>query len=190
MTTTTETFTVNVDYTKTLPEMIAAGNFFSVNPIIYEKFKTSPWDSVKKKWAGSKQAEFDFSRDSEPNFEVISFPGPFGSWDSGYCTSVFSYRMEERGFRPGNLAEILAFREQHPTYDTERPILALGSLLKITESATRWDYWAPVLRENNGHLNLDLSLDDTCEPDPNWDHSIGTQWPCRWRYLAVSNKVV
>jgi hypothetical protein len=93
-----------VDYTRSLAEMIKAGAYDFVNPdITSERFPIKGIGKVKL------------------NPELIHY-GKFMSSDD------IIKDMNQRGFRPATLPELLAYGEKYPDKQREFPIIALGSV--------------------------------------------------------------
>jgi len=97
-------FRVTVDYTKTLVEMIKAGNYDWVDSDITDK--NFPLQ-------GQGQVEL--------NIKLINY-GKF--MDSAEIIRD----LDNRGLRPATLPELLAFGSKYPEKQREFPIVALGSL--------------------------------------------------------------
>jgi len=101
------TYTVAVDYSRSLEEMIAAGEYDSVNGNI------TP-DHFPIKGQGKQEGAvtlFHFNRDMESD-EVIA-------------------EMDKAEHRPAVIEELLAFGESHAALQREFPIIALGSRWQI-----------------------------------------------------------
>jgi len=102
-----EEIKLTVDYSRTLKEMINAGNYGWANDDITEKNFPLPTKLLGKKiTASTKLFHFDRRISSE---DAIS-------------------EMNKAGYRPATLAELLALGEAHPELQKEFPIVALGSV--------------------------------------------------------------
>jgi hypothetical protein len=102
------TYTIAVDYSRSLEEMIAAGQYDSVNGNI------TP-DHFPIRGQGKQEVAvtlFNFNRDMESSDVVIA-------------------EMDKAGYRPAGIEELLALGESHPTLQREFPIIALGSCWQI-----------------------------------------------------------
>jgi len=97
-------FWVVVDYSKSLTEMISAGNYDWVNSDISEKnFPVNGKGQI------------------ESNIELIHYGKSMSSED-------VIQDMETKGLRPATLSELLAFGKSYPDKQREFPIVALGSV--------------------------------------------------------------
>ena len=102
-----ENITLTVDYSRTLKEMINAGNYGWANDDITEKNFPLPTKLLGKKiTASTKLFHFDRRISSE---DAIS-------------------EMNKAGYRPASLPELLALGEIHPELQKDFPIVALGSV--------------------------------------------------------------
>ena len=98
---------LNVNYSRTLKEMIIAGNYDWINGDIKEKNFPLPTELLGKKITASNKL-FHFNR-SISSENAIS-------------------EMNKAGYRPATLAELLALGEAYPEQQKEFPIVALGSI--------------------------------------------------------------
>jgi len=100
-------FDLSVDYSRTVQEMIEAGNYDWTNNDITEKIFPLPTElSGQKTTVSSKLFHFNRLISSE---DAIN-------------------EMDAAGFRPATLAELLALGEAHPELQKEFPIVALSSV--------------------------------------------------------------
>lgn len=101
------TYTIAVDYSRSLEEMIAAGQYDSVNGNI------TP-DHFPIRGQGKQEVDvtlFHFNRDMESALVIAE--------------------MDKAGYRPALIGELLALGESHPDLQREFPIIALGSRWQI-----------------------------------------------------------
>jgi len=99
------TYTVTVDYGRTVEEMVEVGQYDWSNDNITSR--NFPLPSEK----GEENVEV----------EIIYFDRSISSEDA-------VAEMTKRGLRPATLAELLALGEQYPELQREAPIVALGSV--------------------------------------------------------------
>ena len=127
-----ENITLTVDYSRTVEQMIAGGNYGWKNSDITEKNFPLPTKLLGKKiTASTKLFHFERSISSE---DAIS-------------------EMNKAGFRPATLAELLALGEAHPELQKEFPIVALGSVWRDE----RGDRLVPVLYFDDDGRELGLN---------------------------------
>lgn len=98
-----ETFSLTIDYTKSLDEMVAAGNYDDVDSNIN-------WKNFLV-WRGEAQIE-----------TVLIHLG------RGTHSDEVLGELERRDLRPGTLVELLAFGEQYPDQQCNYAIIALGGV--------------------------------------------------------------
>ncbi|MFA5644582.1 MAG: hypothetical protein WC928_03610 [Patescibacteria group bacterium] len=128
-----ESITLVVDYSRTLQEMINAGNYgWSNKEITAKNFPISPEMTGKKVEVSAKL--FHFNRDSNNE------------------TSIFE--MDKDGYRPATLAELLVLGETQPDLQSQFPIIALGSILHDVDGGRS----VPCLRVVNYKREVDLCL--------------------------------
>lgn len=96
-------FKVAVDYSRTLQEMVNAGNYDWVNG-----------DVTQEHFPVSDQGTCD-------EVSIFHFNKVMTSEDAGS-------EMDKRGFRPAKIEELLALGEKHPELQKKFPIIALGSI--------------------------------------------------------------
>jgi hypothetical protein len=107
------TYSVVVDYSRTLQEMVKAGEYYWVNDDITEKnFPRS--EKVGEEQVVIKLMEFYPSMTSD---EVINRMKP--------------YKMDAYVLRPATIEECLAFWKQYPEIKRKHPIVALGSVTAV-----------------------------------------------------------
>lgn len=101
--TSSDFFSVVVDYTQSLAAMIKAGKYDWVNPDITEQhFPVKP---------GSKDV----------SIELVHF-------DRVMTSDEVLTELDRKGLRPATLPEVLAFGAKYPEKQREFPIVALGSV--------------------------------------------------------------
>lgn len=100
-------FNLSVDYSRTLQEMINAGNYACVNSDITDKNFPIPPEMTGKK--------------VEVSAKLFHFNRPISSEDA-------ISEMDKAGYRPATLAELLALGEAQPELQRQFPIIALGSV--------------------------------------------------------------
>lgn len=103
------TFTVIVDYSQSLAQMIVNGNYDEVEPHINISF--FPIDGIGEKRIQIFLLSFNYPMDL---FKVIT-------------------EMKSAGFRPVNAAELLALGTQYPKLQQEFPIVELGTIMSKKE---------------------------------------------------------
>lgn len=97
-----ETYPITVDYSKSLDEMIEAGNYDWVNTEITDK-------------------HFPIKRRKKTiDIELVNYNTSMKSDD-------ILKDLNKRGLRPATLPELLAFGTTHPDRQRDVPIVALGS---------------------------------------------------------------
>lgn len=142
---TRQTFKVLVDYTKTLAEMIKAGQYDWVNENITQ-------DHFSVHGSGQKEVEivlFHFNRDIASEQVIVE--------------------MEQAGFRPAKVEELLSLGASYPDLQKQFPVVALGSVWQ----GPRVLRYVPFLyRDGAERRFLDLS----------WS---GHGWRGRSRFAAV-----
>jgi hypothetical protein len=124
-------FNLSVDYSRTVQEMINAGNYDWTNSDITAKHFPLPKEHNGKKVPVSSKL-FHFNR-------AIS---------SEDATS----EMDKAGYRPATLAELLALGEAHPELQKEFPIVALGSVWRDADG----NRFVPSLNVSGYKRGLDL----------------------------------
>lgn len=132
-----------VDYTMNLADMISAGKYGWVDPEIVEK---------------------NFSTQKSGNFMVNAQLLHFGKAISMENALI---EMEERGFRPGTLEELLSFGANYPEVQMVFHVCAFGSTCVVRETR-----YVPCLRKEDGKRRLDL-------------HEVGFEWHGHYRFLVV-----
>jgi len=121
-------FPVIVDYSKSLAEMIRAGNYDWVNSNITVKHFPIQ---------GQGQVELDI--------ELVHYDRAMSSED-------VIHDLDQRGLRPATLLELLAFGAKYPEKQREFPIVALGSVWRYC----RGDRCVVSLRSFDFGRGLDL----------------------------------
>lgn len=125
----TNTYLVTVDYAKSLPDMIKAGNYGYANEDITDK-------NFPTQGKGAVDLEIVlvyFGKDMDSN-DVLS-------------------ELDKLGFRAAILPELLAFGETHPEVQREFPIIALGSFWADRDG----NRFVPCLGRWRGKRGLGLS---------------------------------
>jgi hypothetical protein len=142
------TFILKIDYSRTLEEMIFAG-----------KFSWSHYDINAK----------NFPPPVELLGKVVENECKIFCFNKDYISSkTVIVRMEAKGFRPANLAELLALAEAKPELQRQHPIAALGSAYRFFSG----DRGVPCLRVDDSNRKLDLG----------W---FGDGWSANYCFLAV-----
>jgi hypothetical protein len=103
---TTELY-LTVDYSRTIQEMIGAGNY---------------------DWVHSDVTEECFSLPSELKGKKVSISTKLFHFNSSIDSEDVIFEMNKANFRPATLAELLALGENYPKLQKEFPIVALGSV--------------------------------------------------------------
>jgi hypothetical protein len=121
-------FTVVVDYTKSLADMIKAGGY---------DWKNSDITADHFPVVGSGQAEV--------GLELVHY-------GKNMSTEDVLADLDKRSLRPATLAELLAFGAKYPDEQRKYPIIALGSVW------ADWggDRYVAYLRESDRELKLNL----------------------------------
>lgn len=118
--------TINIDYTKTINELIKDGKYNWVNSgVTAENFSISP-EMTEKKEVSAKL--FHFNRDISSE-DVIS-------------------EMDKVGYRPANLTELLSWGILFPELQKQFPIVALGAVWEKEEEEDDYISYVPYL---SGH---------------------------------------
>jgi len=152
------TFSVTVDYGKSLPEMIAAGNYNWVNSdITSEHFPLTPPTAP----VGSGPYRTLHDSPGTVTIELVHL-------NKMVSTEDVLAELERRGFRPANLAELLALGATYPDTQRQFPIIALGSVWQHPYGHRS----VPCLYEDDGKRGLNLD----------W---IGYDWHARCRFAVV-----
>lgn len=147
-----QAFQLTTDRSSSLPKMIKAGRYSLVNSNITQ-------DHFPVEREGKKELEvtlFHFNR-SLFSEEVIS-------------EEEIISEMEEQGFRPAGIKELLDSKEQYPDLKKESPIAALGSVWLTPDG----DRMMPFLDWDSYGCLLCL-------------YRIENKWSTVWRFLAVCN---
>lgn len=122
-------YKVVVDYTKTLAEMISVGNYDWVNSDITN-------DHFPVKGEGKQEQEL----------VLFHFNRAISSDDA-------MKKMEEDGYKPAVIEELLALGESQPELQRQFPIVALGSVWRDSDGGRR----VPSLDWCDAERDLDLS---------------------------------
>lgn len=101
-------FDLVVDYSRTVREMVNAGNYDWINSDITEKNFPLPTELSGKKISMSSKL-FHFNKDISSEDAI--------------------FEIKKAGYYPATLAELLALGENHPELQREFPIVGLGSVL-------------------------------------------------------------
>ncbi len=125
----TNTYMVTVDYAKSLPDMIKAGNYGYANEDITPK-------------------RFPIKGDGKVGVEIVLVH--FGK--DMQSDDVLA-ELDKLGLRAAVLPELLAFGETHPEVQREFPIIALGSIANVGG-----ERFVPYLGYWNGRRKLALAL--------------------------------
>lgn len=128
----TDEITLTVDYSRTVQEMINAGNYDWTNNDITVKHFPLPTELSGKKVPVSTKL-FHFNR----------------SISSKDATS----EMDKAGYRPATLAELLALGEAHPELQKEFPLVALGSVWRYARVDRLVPFLYFVLIKRELHLH-------------------------------------
>ncbi len=132
----TKKFDLTIDYSRSLQEMISAGNYGWVNNDITKKhFPLLTEFNNKKVKILFKLFTFNHSISSE---NVIS-------------------KMNKAGYRPATLVELLALGEFYPELQKEFSVVALNSLWRVSRNF----YFVPVLGFGDDGRVLDLDWLDS-----------------------------
>ncbi len=101
----THTYTILVDETKTVEELVADGKFDWSNDNIISKNFPKPENGTK----------------SEKDMAIFNFGENISSENA-------IAKMDTEGYRPATIWELLAFAKKHPELQRQFPIVALGSV--------------------------------------------------------------
>jgi len=121
-------FPVTVDYTKSLSDMIEAGNYNRVNENITA-------DNFPMEDKGEHEVKLEYYR-----------------FDATVTGEEALKLMDEAGFRPATLPELLAFGAAHPEEQRKFPIVALGSSWRSPGGYLHVPYLCEDARERDLHL--------------------------------------
>jgi hypothetical protein len=100
-------FDLSVDYSRSLAEVVAAGNYsYANNNITEENFPTDKGDSAAVQVVEAILLPLDRLTESD---DVLG-------------------ELERMGLRPGTMFELAHFGEQHPDIQRQFPVVALGSV--------------------------------------------------------------
>jgi hypothetical protein len=162
-----DTFTITVDYTKSLADMITVGKYDYTNPNIVEK-------------------NFPIQRPSNSKADIQSSGNPYRTpgvqndnsteivlvhLNKVASTTEVLAHMDKLGLRPARIEELLAFGEKYPHKQREFPIVALGSVWVVSDQ----DRFVAYLDGHGSERNLPLY----------WDNPVYT-WSEVCRFVAVS----
>lgn len=132
-------YTITLDRSMSLGDMIAAGKYDSVNGHITEK-------------------KFPIERqEGKSEVEVILV-----HFDKVLTTTQVKSEFERRGLQPAKIENLLALGTAHPDLQRDFPIAALGSALQPSGG----DLDSPYLGGDGDERDLDL---DWYNPDVEWD---------------------
>lgn len=152
-------YTITVDYTKTIKQAIKAGkyNWFN-NNINSQNF---PESEAKKSIASTQQK-------SQVSTQIVLIP--LNRTNRTVATNEVLKELDQKGYRPANLYELLALGAQHPDLQRTNWIVGLGS--SWTDS---WDgHWVPCLDRYDAERHLYLGWSDS-------------GWGGGWRFAVISN---
>ena len=124
-----DTYSIAVDYTRTLAAMIAAGEYDYINLDVTKAHFSIQRPSANK--VASDGGPYRKSVNQNKNTEVVLV----------HLTRVASedealFHMDKLGLRPARIEELLAFGEKYPDLQRQFPIVALGS--RWRGSGGRW----------------------------------------------------
>jgi len=126
------TYTLFVDYDRSLADMIKAGRYDWTNDdITVEHFPLNKRES------------------GEVELHVVHF-------GCHMTTKEVLAELDKRGLRPAELPELLALGSAHPDLQRDYPLVALGSGWPDPYG----DLYVPILREDDDKRNLDLGWVD------------------------------
>lgn len=137
-------FIVTVDYSKSLAEMVASGHYdWKNSDIVAEHFPTTQKGV------------------NEVKLELVHL-------DKNASTDEVLRYLDEHGYRPATLLELLAFGAKYPDEQKKYPVVALGSVWRSSGG----DRYVACLDCYGAERHLSLS----------W---CGDDWHGRCRFLAV-----
>ncbi len=118
-------YTVTIDWSRSLEQMIAAGRYDYANEDINQKNfllrpPASEDGSERSDCGGSHLTPGQVSGDGETELELVHL-GP------NLATEQVLAELDRRGLRPATLPELLAFGEAYPDVQWEFPVAAPGS---------------------------------------------------------------
>lgn len=120
-----DTFSVTIDYKKSLADMIAVGKYDYVNPNIVEKnFPIQQRPSVSEadmQSSGNPYRTLGVQNDNSANIVLVHL-------NKAVKTSEVLAYMDKQGLRPAYIEELLAFGEKYPEIQRQFPVVALGSV--------------------------------------------------------------
>jgi len=121
-------FSVVVDYSRSLVQMIKAGNYNWVNSNITEK-------------------NFPIQGEGRQKTEVALF-----HFNKNMTSEQVIAEMDKQGYCPARIEELLAFGESQPDLQRQFSIIALGSIWRFRDGGR----YVPVLYEDVRERRLDL----------------------------------
>lgn len=124
-----------VDYSRTVQEMINAGNYG---------------------WTDNDIMEKHFPLPTELNGKQVSVSTKLFHFNRSISSKNAIAEMDKAGYRPATLTELLALGEAYPELQKEFPIVAFGSVWRVESGGRR----VPVLYFDDDGRGLDLSWFD------------------------------
>ena len=157
-------YTVTVDHTRTLADMIKAGMYDYVNrDIVEQNFPIQRPDVIGAVAGGG---PFRTQGVQITNTELV-----FVHLNKAATTAEVLAYMDKLGLRPARIEELLALGEKYPNIQRDYPFVALGSVW-VDSSRYRG---VPYLYRYGSKRDLNL----------NWDET-GNTWNDICRFVAVS----
>lgn len=126
------TYTVSVDYSYTIADMIKAGKYDRIDR------------RIKKHFSIRRQAVR-----SNINTVLVHL-------DKKSTTNEVRQHLDKLGLRSARIEELLAFGEKYPDIQRQFPVIALGSVWVGSDGRRR----VPALDSWDSERDLDLGLDD------------------------------
>lgn len=158
------TYSVTIDYNKSLVDMIVAGKYDYVNSNIAEKNFPIQRPSVSEADTGNGPYR-------APGIQNDSIEIVLVHLNKVATTTEVLAHMDKLGLRPARIEELLAFGEKYPAVQREFPVVALGSVWVNSVQ----DRSVAYLRSNGSERCLYLR----------WDDPVGA-WCEVVRFAAVS----
>ncbi|TSC83630.1 MAG: Uncharacterized protein G01um101413_959 [Parcubacteria group bacterium Gr01-1014_13] len=118
------TYSVTIDYSKSLAQMIVAGKYDYANPDIVEKnFPIQRPNASEGDIQSSGNPYRTLGIQNDNNTEIVLV-----HLKKVVTTTEVLAHMDKLGLRPARIEELLAFGEKYPKKQLEFPIVALGSV--------------------------------------------------------------
>ena len=156
MVTNKDTYSVRIDYSQTLDEMVEAGNYDWVSKYIQR-------GNIPVEGEGVKEAKL----------VLITSGKPWTSFDEAV------EEIKKRNLRPANFPELLAFGAKYPDIQRKYPITAIGTEIITGKKITDGNDTGP----GGYHRDACLRGSETGRALTLYKEIVG--WHGEWRFLAA-----